>query len=178
MNYSKKVCAHDKVIVALNADKEIYLNYGTSSSGDLIGNVCLRCHDSEELNSFGVVKNFHHSKGGYVKVSFPEKLVLKENANLKIIVDEDGQLLANGSGNMLAVDRSYCHLSGVSIRMKSVRKRRAYCCTNIINHILSTCQNCCLCKNNVIIDSEIAGKIKRALADNITNEYNDKLIGK
>ena len=61
MNYSKKVCAHDKVIVALNADKEIYLNYGTSSSGDLIGNVCLRCHDSEELNSFGVVKNFHHS---------------------------------------------------------------------------------------------------------------------
>jgi hypothetical protein len=30
----------------------------------------------------------------------------------------------------------------------------------------------------VIIDSEIAGKIKRALADNITNEYNDKLIGK
>ena len=58
-----------------------------------------------------------------MKVSFPEKLVLKENNNLKIIVDEDGQLLANGSGNTLAVDRSYCHLSGVSIQMKPVKKK-------------------------------------------------------
>ena len=122
MNYPRKVCMHDKVIVALNADKEIYLNYEKSSSGDLIGNVCLHCHENEELNSFGVLKNFHPANGGYKKVSFPEKLVLKENANIKIIVDEEGQLLANGSGNMLAVDRSYRHLSGVSIRMKAKGK--------------------------------------------------------
>jgi len=176
MNYSTKVCAHEKIIVVLNADKEKYLNYETSASGDLIGNVCIRCHDSEELNSFGVPKNFHHASGGYARVTLPEKLVVKENANLKIIVDEEGQLLANGSGSMLAVDRSYRNSSGVSIRMKAKGKRRhAYSCINIINHIMSMCQNCYLCKNNVTIDSEIAGRIKRTLADNIINEYKDEL---
>ena len=36
------------------------------------------------------------------------------------------------------------------------------------------CQNCKLCKNNVVIESEIESKIKRALAYNITKEYKDE----
>ena len=175
MNYSTKVCAHDKIIVVLNADKEKYLNYETSASGNTIGNVCMRCHDSEKLDFFGVPKNFNRVNGGYSRVSLPEKLVLKENANLKIIVDDRGQLLATASGNPLPVDKSYHHLSGVSILKRTRRRRQAYSCNNVINHILSICQNCHLCKNNVTIDSEIAGRIKRTLADNIINEYKDEL---
>ena len=38
---------------------------------------------------------------------------------------------------------------------------------------MSHCQNCYLCKNTVIIDSEITAKIKRALVDNINMEIND-----
>ena len=54
MKYSKKVCAHDRITVMLNADKEKYLNYETSINGDLIGNVCVRGHASKELNSIGI----------------------------------------------------------------------------------------------------------------------------
>jgi hypothetical protein len=60
----------------------------------------------------------YQRNSGYIKVLFPEKLGLKENYNIKIIVDEEGQLLANGSGNMLAVDRYYRHFSIISIQMK------------------------------------------------------------
>jgi hypothetical protein len=54
MKYSKKVCAHDKIIVAMNAEKKKYLKYKISINGDSIGNICVRCHDSEELHSFGI----------------------------------------------------------------------------------------------------------------------------
>ena len=37
MEHFNKVCSHDNVIVALNADKEKYLNYETSTSGSTIG---------------------------------------------------------------------------------------------------------------------------------------------
>ena len=57
MKHFKIVCSHDRVIVALNVDKKKYLNYETSSSGSTIGNVCMRCHDSKELNFSGVPKN-------------------------------------------------------------------------------------------------------------------------
>ena len=171
-----EMCSHASVIVALNADKEKYLNYETSTSGSTIGNVCVRCHDTMELNFFGVPKKFNYTNGGYGKVSFPEMLVLKENANIKIIVDEEGYLLASASGNMLPIDRTYRHLLGISIQMKAKGKRKAYSSTNIINHILSTCRNCYLCKNNVIIDSEIARKIKRVLSENITMEYKDETM--
>jgi len=40
----------------------------------------------------------------------------------------------------------------------------------VVNYILSQCRNLYLPKNDGVIDSEIAGKIKRALADNITKE--------
>ena len=46
MKYSKKMYAHDKVIVALNDAIQKYLNYETSVNADLIGNVCGRCHDT------------------------------------------------------------------------------------------------------------------------------------
>ena len=39
MNYLKKVCAHDKVIVALNADNDKYLNYEISINEDLFGSL-------------------------------------------------------------------------------------------------------------------------------------------
>ena len=176
MNYSTKVCAHDKIIVALNADKDRYLKYETSINGDLIGNVCQRCHDSEKLNFFGLSKLFNIAQGGCARVRAPGMIVLKENANLKIIVDEEGHLLANGSGNTIPIDRSYSHRSGINIEMKAKRKRKAYCCTSVINHIMATCQNCYLWKHSVRIDSEIAGKIKKALAYNIINDYKDKLM--
>jgi exonuclease I len=135
----------------------------------------MRCHDSEKLDFFGLSKSFKIAQGGYARVRAPEMIVLKENANLKIIVDDRGQLLAYSSGSTIPIDRSYSHRSGITIQMKAKKKRKAYCCTSVINHIMSTCQNCYLCKNNVRIDSEIAGRIKRTLADNIINEYKDEL---
>ena len=149
MNYSKKVCTHDKIIVALNADKDRYLNQERNINGDFIGNVCVRCHDSEKLNFFGLSKPSNITHGGYARMRYTENLVLKENANIKIIVDEDGHLLATGSGNTLPVDRSYCHRSGINIQMKLKRKRKVNCCTNIINHILCTCHNCYPCKKKI-----------------------------
>ena len=53
MKYSKKVCAHDKVIVVLNANKDKYFNYETSINGYLFENVSIHCHDIERLNSIG-----------------------------------------------------------------------------------------------------------------------------
>jgi len=58
MKCSKKVCAHEKVIVVLNADKDKYSNYETSISGDTTGNLCVYCHDSEKLNFFGISKDW------------------------------------------------------------------------------------------------------------------------
>ena len=96
MKCSKKVCANDKVIVALNTDKDKYLNYETSINGDLIGNVSLRCHGSERLKSFGASKRFNSYDGGYARVAYPQKLVLKDNTSLELIVDDGGELLTNG----------------------------------------------------------------------------------
>jgi len=174
MKHFKKVCSHDSVIVALNADKEKYLNYEISTGGSTIGYVCVRCHDSKELNFFGVPKKFNSYDGGYARLRSPEMITLKENANIKIIVDKEGHLLASACGNMLPSVKPYRQLSGISIQTKAKTKRKAYSSTNIINHILSTCRNFYLCKNSVIIDSEISRKIKRALAENITKEYKDE----
>ena len=56
LKYFKQVCARDKVIVALSIDKEKCLNYEASTSGNTIENICLRCHGSEWLDSFGLPK--------------------------------------------------------------------------------------------------------------------------
>ena len=65
MKYSKKMFAHDKVIVELNAEKDKYLNYKTSSNGDTFGKVCEYCHDNKELSSFGISKRFNIYDGRY-----------------------------------------------------------------------------------------------------------------
>jgi len=67
--------------------------------------------------------------------------LLKDIARIKVIVDKEDQLLAHSTGNTLPADKSYSHLSGISIQQK-VKRRHAYCCTNVIKYILSQCQNC------------------------------------
>jgi len=57
MKFFKKLCIHNRVIVAFDAHKDEYLNYETCSIGDLMGNVCVRSHDSERLNFFGASNN-------------------------------------------------------------------------------------------------------------------------
>ena len=94
--YPKKTSVHDKVVVAMNTDKEKYLNDKASANRDLIGNVHVRCHDSKELSFFGIPRKLKCYRGGYVSVTSPEKLVLKENKNLKLFVDDEGELLADG----------------------------------------------------------------------------------
>ena len=66
--YSKKVCAHDKVIVELKVDKDKYLNYETTTNYNTIGNVCVRCQDSKRLYSFGIPKRYNSYDSGFVRV--------------------------------------------------------------------------------------------------------------
>ena len=105
---------------------------------------------------------------------YKKMIVLKENTSLKPLVYEEGQLFDYPAGNILPIDRSYCHLSGIIIQMIAKRKGKAYCCTNVITHILSVYRNYNLCKNHVVIDSK--SKIKKALADNITKKHIDVLM--
>ena len=92
---------------------------------DHSGNVYLRYHDSDRLYSFGVPKKFNIADGQYTRVTLPEKLVLKYNASLKLIVDDKDQLLDCSSGTMLPVDRPYRHISCVCMQMKAKGKRKA-----------------------------------------------------
>ena len=110
MKHSKKVFARVNVIVTLKADNEKYLSNETSISWNLIGNVCLCYHDSEALNSLGIPKKkkkFIICEGGHARVKFPEMIVLKENAGLKLLVDDKGQLFATFAGNTVPIDKSY-----------------------------------------------------------------------
>ena len=58
MKYSKKTCVHDSALVALNADREKYLNDEISDNGSTIGSSYVYCHDSKELNFFEVLRKF------------------------------------------------------------------------------------------------------------------------
>ena len=60
-------------------------------------------------------------KGRYARITSPEKLVFKENANLRLSVDGNSQLLAIAAGNTLSVDKPYHHLSTTSIQKKARR---------------------------------------------------------
>jgi len=155
MKYFKIVCVNDRVIVTLNADKDKYLNYKTSTNGDTIGHASERCHDSERLNFFRLPKKFKITKGGIARTDFAKLIVFKENASLRVIVENDGQVLSHSAGNTLPIYKSYRHLSGISIQRK-VNRRRAYSCTNVIHYILSQFWNYYLCKNNVVIHREIS----------------------
>ena len=77
MKYSLEACARDKVIIALNADIYKYIDYGTNASSNAFGNICMRCHDSERLNVFGVPKIFPRQNSEFTKIVFPEKFLLK-----------------------------------------------------------------------------------------------------
>ena len=53
------------------------------------------------LISFTIPKKFNFSGGaGYTRVTFPEIIVLKKNANIKLLDDDEGQPLATATGNM------------------------------------------------------------------------------
>ena len=99
MKSTKKTCVHDSTLVALNAEKEKYLNYETSTKAGTTEYVCVRCHDSKELNFFGAQRKLKCCRGGYARVTSSKKLVLKENANILLLVEDEGQFLA--VGNML-----------------------------------------------------------------------------
>ena len=73
-----------------------------------------------------MLKNFHCQNSGYATVTFPQRLWLKDNASLKLIVDEEGKLLACAVGNTLWNDKSdYKIFSDISIKKKA-RGRQAY----------------------------------------------------
>ena len=87
------------------------------------------------MNFFAISKRFNTYDGGYARVTFPEMLVLKENANIKLSLDfnikfspsldyNEGELVAFASGSILPIDRSYRHLSGIIIQRK-VKRRKA-----------------------------------------------------
>ena len=137
------MCVYDRVVEALNAKKEKYLNYETSANDNTIGYVCVHCHDSKELNFFGVSRKFKCYKDGYARVTSPDKLVLKENTNLKLLVDDQDQLLA--IGNTLKLDKSYHPSPTITIQLK-LKRRQVYPHNIIIQQILSRCQNCNICK--------------------------------
>ena len=80
----------------MNAEKEKYLTYETSTNDDLIENICVSFHDSKELNFFRAARKFKCYTGQYARVTSPKRLVSKENANLRLLVDEEGQFFADG----------------------------------------------------------------------------------
>ena len=88
MKYFRKVCTHDQVIAVVNTDKEKYLKYETNTSGKRIGNVCVRFHDSERLYSFELLKKITITDDGCSRISSLEMIALKENANIRLLVDD------------------------------------------------------------------------------------------
>ena len=83
---------HDSVVIALAAEMEKYSNYQIRAITNTISYVCVHCQDSNELYFFGVPRKFKCYSGGYERETSPEKLVLKENTNIKLLVDDEGQL--------------------------------------------------------------------------------------
>ena len=61
------------------------------------------------------MKKFNIHDGRYVRVSFLDMILVKENTNMKLTFNDEGQLLAYDSGKKLSVQRFYCHLSVISI---------------------------------------------------------------
>jgi len=95
IKYLKKAYVHDSVsvVAALNADNEKYLNYEATADGGFIGCVCTHCHRRRVYNFFGVPRKFKPYIGGHAKVISPEEFVLKERANIRLLVDDEGLLL-------------------------------------------------------------------------------------
>ena len=119
---------------------------------------------------------------GSASVTFP---VLKDNTSLKLIVKDDGQLLANEVDNrvnflLVVLVTRYPSTDPITIflvlipKWKQRGKERPTAALIITMHILSMCQNCKLCKNHFLIHRESKAEQKRALADNITIEDEDE----
>ena len=89
LKHFKKVFSHDRIIAALNTDKDKYMNYKTSTNDDTIGNACEDCHDSDRLNFFGLPKKFNVTDSGYPRIKSPKMIVLKDKACQKVIVDKE-----------------------------------------------------------------------------------------
>ena len=68
----------------------------------------------------------------------------------------------------------YSHPPSITIQRK-VKRRQVYPC-KVMKQILLRCQNYYLCRNNAIIDREIAGKIRRALVEIIGKKIKDELM--
>ena len=122
-----------------------------------------------EIEFLWLLTTFNGYTVSYARVKFQEMIVLKDNTSPKLKVDDEGQLLAHCTDNTLPLDKSYQHLCGITIQ-QNVKAKRVYSSINVINHIMSICRSCNLCKNNEIIDSIIESKIKRAWTDNTTKE--------
>jgi len=123
------------------------MNYETIASGNAIGHVCIYCHGNKEVNFSGVSRKFKFYRGRYVRVASPEKLLKKENANIKQLADGEGKILTTAAGNILPLDKSYRHPSAISLQ-RNVKRSKAHPFTNVMHHILSRCQNCNLCKDD------------------------------
>ena len=68
---------------------------------------------------------------------FPKKLLLKETANIKLLVDEEGQFLA--AGNTLPVNKSY-QPPAITIQKKVKRRKHT--------HLALSCNISCLGAEN------------------------------
>ena len=135
MKYFKKICVHDKANVALNVEKEKFKTSILRSNRDLIGSVCVHCHDNEALNSFGILKKFHYRWWWICKNEISRDDETQENANIRVLVDDEDQFLDSARGNTLPVGRFYSHLSGISIQ-KKIRRRQACYCINVKKYIM------------------------------------------
>ena len=122
-----------------------------------------------EIEFLWLLTTFNGYTVSYARVKFQETIVLKDNTSRKLKVDDEGQLPAHCTDNKLPLDKSYQHLCGITIQ-QNVKAKRVYSSINVINHIMSICRSCNLCKNNEIIDSIIESEIKRAWTDNTTKE--------
>ena len=90
-------------------------------------------------------------------------IVLEDNPILEFLVDGGGQLLATAAVNMLPLETSCHHHPTITIQRK-IKRRKSYSFSIIMQHIVSNCQNCNLCKNNVLMDKGMTGKIKKELS--------------
>ena len=76
-----------------------------------------------EIEILWSTEKFKCHSCGYTRVTFPELLVCKNNASLKLIVNDEGQLLVSTAGNTLRVDES-CHRPfGINIQRKVERRQ-------------------------------------------------------
>ena len=55
-----------------------------------------------------------------------EVSTLKENPNIKLLADDEGQHLATVVGNMLPINKSYHHPPNINIRWNVKGRRKAF----------------------------------------------------